>query len=117
MAELLVAYPGAAKEKDRVRTPRAHHNPLRCVAPLSLRSSHAAQRGRLPLHYAAAGKASKAVVGKLLDAYPGAAKEKDGVRRPRPQRPLRCVAALAYIRALTCSPPLCAGWEPPAALC
>lgn len=73
--------------------------------------------GRLPLHHAAGHMASEAVVRALLVAHQGAAKEKDRVRPPRPHNPLRCVAPLACVLALTCSPPRCAGWIAATALC
>jgi len=73
---------------------------------LSLARLHAAQDGLRPLHFAAAGKASVAVVKALLAEHPGAAKEKDGVRPPRPHNvpsELRCTAC-----AHTCSHSLAA---------
>ena len=55
----------------------------------------------LPLHFAAAVKASDAVVAALLEAHPGAAKDKDGVTC-RAHNSLRCVAPLmcVYARSL-----------------
>jgi hypothetical protein len=60
---------------------------LRAYA-LSLARGRAVQDGLQPLHHAAGQKASEAVVRKLQVAYPAAAKEKDGVRPPRPHSPL-----------------------------
>ena len=121
MKALLAAYPGAAKKKVRLR-PTAPAQPLELAGSYRLRAYtlspvrfRAAQSSTmLPLHLAAGGKASEAVVAALLAAHPGAAKEKDEVRPQRPHAtlaPPACttalaspLASLACIRALACSP-------------
>ena len=84
---LLDAYPGAAKEKDKVRCGRGRR--VLCPA-LSLLTCVCCrvQDGRLPLHYAAYGNKSEAVIKVLLDAYPDAAKAKTKVRCGRGRRVL-----------------------------
>ena len=56
--------------------------PFACSMPVLTYSPphRAAQDGMLPLHRAASGQASEAVVLALLAAHSGAAKEKDKVR-------------------------------------
>ena len=57
--------------------------PLVYAYALSLARRRAAQGGNLPLHFAAAGGASEAVVKRLLAAYPDAAKKKEEVHTHR----------------------------------
>ena len=88
---LLAAHPGAVKEQNRVRQPCPTHLPRHALARISLPR---AQIGRLPLHEAAATRASEAVVRVLLAAHPGASKEKDNVRLRNPPR-YACVCVRA----------------------
>ena len=65
------------------------------------------QEGRLPLHYAAENNESEAVIKAVLDAYPGAAKEKDDVRCGRGRRVLcPLLSHSSHMRSMPSPPPL-----------
>ena len=71
---------------------------------LSLARRRAAQDGDLPLHCAAVGNASEAVVAALLAAYPEAAKEKNEVRPQRPPTPPHWLRLAGCLRERSHSP-------------
>ena len=101
---LLEASPGAAKTKDGVRTPHPHNllscvgcTPSVCMRALTARRRAAQSWKRLPLHFAAAGKASEVVLTALLAAYPGAAKDKVRLPSPRPHNVPSELGRTAYV--------------------
>ena len=65
------------------------------------------QYGQLPLHHAAQYSKSEAVIKALLDAYPGAAKEKGEVRCGRGRRVLcPLLSHSSHMRSMPSPPPL-----------
>ena len=71
--------------------------PSVCMRALTARRRAAQSWKRLPLHFAAAGKASEVVVTALLAAYPGAAKDKVRLPSPRPHNVPSELGRTAYV--------------------